>query len=62
MSNKIYINQIQINLANLNNVINSVSNYLHQKNFKQITIKGETFSINTTDNQFNWGTMLKILF
>ena len=62
MSNKRYSNQIQFNPSNLNNVINSVSNFLHQKNFQPIDVNGETFFVNNTNNQFRWGTCLKISF
>ena len=62
MSNKRYINQIQFNPANSNNVINSVSNFLHQNNFQPINVNGETFFANSTIDQFNWLLCLKISF
>lgn len=62
MSNKRYINQIQINPSNLNNVINAVSNYLHKTDFKPTNINGETFFANNTINKFNWVLCLKFHF
>lgn len=65
MSNKRYINQLQFNPSNSNNVINSIYNYLHQKNFKQINVSDETFFANKINNPFLlgcWVQCLKISF
>ncbi|MCB2361055.1 hypothetical protein [Clostridium estertheticum] len=62
MSNKRYINQIQFNSSNPNNLINTVYDYLNKKDFKQIDVNNETFFANNTLNQFNWVLCLKIFF
>lgn len=62
MSNKRYVNQIKFNTSDLNNLINSVSGFLNEKNFKQINVNGEKFFANNKNNPFKWVTCIKTSF